>query len=501
MTINYIPNDPSAGADAPPLRKQAKRANRPAARSGFDFPAPSAEGAADPGTPQFLFWQSREAAIAAVDAWEAASGAPHKLWQADRKKLPLLPDDGIDLNAAYDRASFAFFHESVGGALFFSGASTDVVAHEVGHGLLDSLRPDLWDVAFLEVGAVHEAVGDIVAILTALEDAQTRKKLLAASPDLRKRNFVESTAEDLSRAIGIAVPGHNASEPRHAFNTFKYQIPSTLPMHGGPGELLNEVHSFGMVFTGCFWDLVANLFNAAKTKNDAALLAAGRLAGKITIEGLKAAVVKTRFMQSIGRAMVLADQTLHGGANHAHIRDAFAAHEILLGANAMLAPSAVLAGAAPTGATLSAATRKDVRRRLGNVAGATLSTSKVDLFGTPAIAAVQTRGVSLASLHPQLKGVVALAQEPVMVGASGRRAAVMGAVPHTSDTDAEVLAYVESLLAYGRIAIGTPKKSAAAPSRRRGAVAVAKPWDHTTHEVRTVGGKKVLKRKRFQCAC
>ncbi|HVJ63065.1 MAG TPA: M36 family metallopeptidase, partial [Tahibacter sp.] len=368
MAINYIPNDPSAGNDAPPLRPQPKRANRPAARAGFDFPsAVTTEVEAQPGTPQFLFWQAREAALAAVEAWEAASGTPHKLWQADRKKLPLLQDEGIDLNAAYDRASFSFFHESVGGKMFFSGASTDVVAHEVGHGLLDALRPDLWDVTFLEVGAVHEAVGDIVAILTALEDADTRKKLLALTKDLRKPNFVESTAEDLSRAIGIAIPGHNASEPRHAFNTLKFQIPSTLPTSGGPGVLLNEVHSFGMVFTGCFWDLLANLFNASAKQDGAALLAASRLAGKLTVEGLKAAIVKPRFMQSIGRAMVLADQSLNASANHAHIRDAFAAHDILLGASAMLAPSAVLAGAAPTGATLSAATRKDVRRRLGNV--------------------------------------------------------------------------------------------------------------------------------------
>lgn len=500
MPINYIPNDPSAGDAAPSLRKQAKRANRPASRSGFDFPTPSPESAADPGTPQFLFWQSREAAIAAVEAWEAASGAQHKAWQADRKKLPLHQDDGIDLNASYDRSSFSFFHESVGGAMFFSGASTDCVAHEVGHGLLDSLRPDLWDVTFLEVGAVHEAVGDIVAILTALEDTDTRKKLLAGSPDLRKRNFVESTCEDLARAIGIAIPNHNAAEARHAFNTLKFQIPSTLPTQGGPGALLNEVHSFGMIFTGCFWDLLANLYNASSKKNEAALRTASRLAGKLLIEGLRGAVVQPRFMQSIGRSMVLADQALNAGANHAHIRDAFAAHDIALGANAMLAPSAVLAGNAPKGAVMSAATRKDVRRRLGNVAGAKLAIGKADLFGTQAATAVQTRGVALGSLHPKLKGVVALAQEQLVVGSSGRRAAVMGAIPHASDTDAEVLSYVESLLAHGRIAIEAPKKRAAATGRRS-AAAIAKPWDHTTHEIRSVGGKKVLKRTRFQCGC
>src|SRR5262249_35803569 len=152
---------------------------------------------------------------------------------------------------------------------FFSGASTDVVAHEVGHGLLDSVRPDFFEVNLLEVGAFHEAFGDCIAMLTALSDRDTRQKLLAVAPDLRKRNFVETTAEELSMAISLAIPGHNASEPRHAFNKFKFQIPSTLPNNGGPGELINEVHSFGMVFTGCFWDLVANLFGAASSTSEA----------------------------------------------------------------------------------------------------------------------------------------------------------------------------------------------------------------------------------------
>ena len=59
--------------------------------------------------------------------------------------------------------------------------------------------------------ALDPAAYDCVAILTALNDLDTRKKLLAVTTTLKKSNFVESTAEQLSRAIGIALPGHNAS--------------------------------------------------------------------------------------------------------------------------------------------------------------------------------------------------------------------------------------------------------------------------------------------------
>jgi hypothetical protein len=85
-----------------------------------------------------------------------------------------------------------------------------------------------------------------------------------------------------------------------------------------------------------------------------------------------------------------------------------------------------------------------------------------------------------------------MTREPVIVGASGNRAAVLGAVPHASDTDTEVRAFVETLLEHRRIDLGTSKK---------GAVSDATHPSHTTHAIRSVGGKKVLKRVRFQCSC
>lgn len=429
-------------------------------------------------------------------AYEASAG-PHTAWFGNKKKLALRQDDGVDLNAFYDRQSISFFHQEVNGRTYFSGASTDVVAHEAGHGLLDSVRPDFFDVNFLEVGAFHEAFGDCIAILTALSDRESRQKLLAVAPNLRKRNFVESTAEELSKAIGLVAPGHNASVPRRAFNSFKYQLPSTLPSNGGPGALINEVHSFGMVFTGCFWDLIAKLFAASASKTEATLLTAAKLAGRLLIAGAKGAVVTPRFTQSVGRAMVLADQQLNGGANHLHIREAFALHNVMLGSNALMAPSMALAGAAPSRGRLSASASRDLRRRMGDVQGARLTTSATNFFGVPLVSAVQTRTVPLGSLHPSLKGVVAVAHEPVLVGASGARAAVMGVAPNPAETESEVHAFVESLLAHRRIRLGS--RPARLGARRL--VASDEHPAHASHVIKSVGGKKVLKRERFVCFC
>ena len=492
MAINFIPNDPRAGAAAPVLRTQAKRRNRPASKSGFTLVNPSVEGIFHPGTPSFLFWQCREAALAALQAWEASAGS-HKRWQGNRKKLRLLQDDGIDLNAFYDRASFSFFHQAIDNATFFSGASTDVVAHEVGHGLLDSVRPEFFDVNFLEVGAFHEAFGDCMAVLTALEDLETRTKLLTTDANLLRRNFVESTAEDLSEGIRRLMPTHNAAEPRHAFNLFKYQLPQTLPSSGGPGKLINEVHSFGMLFTGCFWDFIANLFAAAPTKNVASLLTAARVAGGVLIAGAKTALVTPRFLQSVGRAMILADQTLNAGKNRDHIRNAFTKHNILLGTNAMLAPAMMLSGSAPTGNTLSLATRKDLMNRLGGAAGARLAVVAARVAGTKAVYAQHAREVSLNALDKRLKGVVAFGQELVTIGDSGGRASILGAIPNAVDTEGEVQSFVRSLLQYDAIDLSSSKKSVRS--------AVSRQNRGTTHAIKTVAGKKILSRTRFQCGC
>ena len=491
MSINFIPNDPSAASSAPPKRSQPKHANRGSTRSDFALSNQSSEGEYETGTPEFLFWQCREAALLAIDAWESVAG-PHTRWQGKRKKIPLQQDAGQDMNAYYDRAGVSFFHDNAGGRAFLTGQSTDVVSHEVGHGLLDSIRPDLWDVTYLEVGAFHESFGDCMALLTALNDKTTRQKLLAVTTTLRRKNFVETLMEDLATGLRLDDPTQNAADPRHAYNKHQYQLPSSLPNDGPPGALINEEHSFGMIFTGCFWDLIAKLFADASAKTEAALLKAATTAGTILIEGAKNAVVSPRFLQAVGRAMVLADGSLNGSANRDHIRDAFLGHDVQLGANAILAPTMALAGGIKAG-KLDAKSRKDLLTRLRAARGARLEVSRTAIADTPALTALHVREVPLGSLDRRLQGVVALGHEPVMLTRSGTRAAVMGALPNDTNTEHEVQSYVESLLEHDAIVFD-------GSTRTRAAAAKPRPErHHATHAIEKLDGKKVLRRIRFRC--
>ena len=491
MSINFIPNDPLAGAGAPPMRQIKPSANRASTRAGFIFHSPAPQGLSQPGTPNFLFWQCRQAAISAMKAWESHGGILSS-WFAARR-IHLVQNAVAELgespqpNAFYDRSSFQFFEFTGGGKTTFSGESTDVVAHEIGHGLLDGIRPDLWDTPYLEVNAFHEAFGDCIALLTAFADAKTRQAFLSRR---NNPNFLETTAEDLSEAIRRVAPSHNAAAPRKALNTLKWQLPSTLPNDGGPGVLINESHSFAQIFSGCFYDLIRNLLG---TPSQTALRRAVRTAGRLLVAGARNAPESARFFQAVGRAMSLADQEINNGANRDAIGQVFGSHNIALGTNAMLAPVAALSGASPRATaravSISRATTRDLAGRLGVRRGEKIRVQAVDIGGR-IVKAVHEREIPLGDVHSKLKGVVALAPESILVGSSGGFAAALGAMPDPMATIDEVLSYVDTLVKHERIAFDA--KVAAATRTGKAA-------EYITHKVKAVKSKKILSRIRFAC--
>ena len=117
------------------------------------------------GTPQSRHWIAEEAIARAVNFWGPLLPTG-TVWSTLTQPLQVTLDSGVDLNAFYARnAGLKFFHDNVGGKDFFSGESPDVVCHETGHAILDAIRPQLFNAASLEASAIHEAMGDISAML------------------------------------------------------------------------------------------------------------------------------------------------------------------------------------------------------------------------------------------------------------------------------------------------------------------------------------------------
>lgn len=466
--INFIQNDPLAtGAQ---VREVAARPDRKADQAGFSVAGNEPEDVYEVGTAGFVRWQARQAAILTLEAWEEAIGEPVDSWAqevSDPSELLLLPDAGTELNAFYDRESLAFFHDRRTGKTTFSGASTDVVAHEAGHALLDALRPDLWGVNLLEVGAAHEGFADCVAIVTALSDRATRTELLAASPNLGTPNFVEATAEDLSDGVRRARgPRHPASKPRRALNSFRWQLPETMPVSGGPDVMIAEVHSMARILSGCFYDLLRNLFAASPSHRETDLLTATRLAARLLRHGLANAPEVPRFFRSIGRQMVLADLVRNGGANGAAIGLAFARHGIALGARALLAPELALEGRAPrlteSAASVQRETIADLQRRLG-IGDAPASVSALDVEDTTVAKVNFHVEVPLDGVDERLRGVVCPVNVPALVGESGGAAALLHA-PRRNTAAEETQQFVRVLIAHDQLAFDADDAAERHPS-------------------------------------
>src|SRR5262249_4592492 len=129
------------------------------------------------------------------------------------QSLPVILDDGVDLNAFYTRGGFGdapglhFFHETVARRGYFSGERPDVACHEMGHALLDALRPQLFNAQSIESAAFHESFGDMTAILSALQVASLRPAILSETGGvLNRASRLSRLAEQLGAAIRVQHP-------------------------------------------------------------------------------------------------------------------------------------------------------------------------------------------------------------------------------------------------------------------------------------------------------
>ena len=176
--------------------------------------------------------------------------------------LVVMPRAGKDINAYYDRTSLRFFYfgDVISRRNVFASNSRSVVAHEFGHSFLDILRPDWWNVQCIEIWSFHEAFGDMVATLTALEYEQlVDLAIKETNGNLLESNIITRIAPEMG--IGLynvtqGTKGELSNCLRDLVQKFQYVAPETLPTFGRDDKLIKEPHSFARVFTGAFWEIL-----------------------------------------------------------------------------------------------------------------------------------------------------------------------------------------------------------------------------------------------------
>jgi len=243
---------------------------------------------------------------------------PVNKWPGTRV-LAIHPRSGVDLNAYYDRRNLHFFyaqdpktHNPV-----FSSLSVDVVAHELGHGLLDIIRPDLWSMQAIEAWSYHEAWADIIAMMGVMQSGTMLEKVLTENDnDFSKPSAVSRLAEEMGTAIYHYTKGEDGREPgalRNAINEFKYTNPEKLPTSAPDNKLANECHSFGRVFLGAYYEFMYKVFQKEIDRGKKPLEAAQHMrdyCARLIALSSALAPATPRFFRSVGNVMLSVERQL-----------------------------------------------------------------------------------------------------------------------------------------------------------------------------------------------
>jgi len=428
----------AAWEDDPQSLTAAKPAARPVPNlehPGLEFSMVGKQPAARPypeGTRGFRFWNAADALARAVSCWSRVLPGGAR-WHV-RHPLIVDLDAGDDLNAYYDRQELCFFHAKVSGVTVYSGESPDVLCHELGHAVLDAIRPQLWNAASIEVASFHEAFGDISAMLSALDLPSIREDVLAGTGGrLSRTSRVSRLAEQLGWAIRQSHPDAVDRDClRNAVNSFFYRQPESLPPMAPASALSSEPHSFSRVFTAAWLESLAGMLDVRGANADA-LLSVTADAGRLLLTAIGTARIASNYFAQVAAALLSADAALLGGEFGPAIRRAFVGRGIL----SMQSAAAIGGAGAP-------------RRAVAPGGGGGLPTLDVPIDG-------RAYGLRLRRL---------LVEAPVGAArwSAASAAPDLGALP-AATPDRASRAFVEDLLRRGRVDTASLDARAAHPRR------------------------------------
>jgi len=489
--INAWEDDPFSEAvptvnprNATPIAAGIPLNNNPRLQTAIVEPRPASDRFT-PGTPSFRYWVAEEALNRGINFWGPL--LPFGTIWSTSNPMQVTLVAGVDLNAFYSRnRGLAFFHQVVNSLDLFSGESPDVACHELGHAILDAIRPQLFNTASTEAGAFHEAFGDMSAILCALQLGSLRSKVLTETQgQLNVNSRLSRMAEQLGWGIRQLSPtAVDRDCLRNAANRFVYRRTDTLPPSAPASVLSSEVHSFSRVFTGAFLDALARMFRTTGLPNDANLLAVSRDMGQLLVDGIRTAPITSAYFSQVAAAMVQADQARNGGRYRSALTSAFVERSILS------VPAAMALATAPV--------PQPVALRTGPMAMAAGAGSRIAYVydGT-----VDDEGYRLGfGETPELSlGSTSLGGETISFHAATENARFDVAPAAVANVSQDILSaedaarhFIEDLFQQRRINVGT----------RSGVMADLSAEDPTryTHVLVTDGsGARVLKRDHFDC--
>ncbi|GIW72319.1 MAG: hypothetical protein KatS3mg102_1861 [Planctomycetota bacterium] len=213
-------------------------------------------------------------------------------------------------------------YRSPPGVVYDTAWSMDVVAHEAGHAVFDSLKPTTREPS-ADYWALHEAWGDITALLHAFSLRPLVVQALEhTGGDLRRRSWLSEVAEGFRLVYtgGERQPGESPPGVRSGLAEVRHPASE-------------EPHARGEPLVAAFYELVVRSYEARRARGvppaDAAQRAAEEI-GTLFFQGLAHVPDSGRLgLTDVATGILLADRVRHGGQYHEQLRAVFAQYGLL----------------------------------------------------------------------------------------------------------------------------------------------------------------------------
>jgi hypothetical protein len=236
-------------------------------------------------------------------------------WAFGGPQLLVLPRAGQWANAYYERDShslqfFYFPHPDHPDKTIYTSLSRDIVAHETAHAILDGIAPHLYDAITPQSLALHEAVADLTAVLSAFRSNRLREVVLRQT----EGSIQDSTAfNSIAEEFGVArAPGGEAGSLRSLLND-----KTLADVNRG------EPHALSEVLSGALYTVMLSIHRCLKAE-----LAEAEGRTEYSVAGKALYLAAERFKRMIlraldylppgeisfadyGRAIIAADQASH----------------------------------------------------------------------------------------------------------------------------------------------------------------------------------------------
>jgi len=368
VQIQVWENDPASGvlitADQPDLLELPFQ---------FSFPVPARNPDANTSSLGFRYWNAAEALRRGARFWGPA--VPDQDWFCGAN-LEVRLDVAVRWNANYDRLALNFYRGRISpGNFVYASASADMLCHEMGHAMLDSIQPQLWHTSTFEVDAFHESFGDVSALLCALQVPSLRNSIVtSAATNIHADSRLSRIAEQFGTALFAVVPEDAESNClRNAYNNFVYASPSSLMASGPSSIVVARPHSFSRIFTGAMFEILAGMFAANPPTTPDKLRDVTRELRDIMAYAVLNAPIVPQYFASVAAKMVLRAGQLQNPAYQTIFSNVFTNRLIL----APVVASQIISS--PTAELDTGTVQKVIKKKYAPIIGKLVDSSRYGL--------------------------------------------------------------------------------------------------------------------------